>query len=171
MSKLWYALPAAAVLLLVGACDTTGSDNDEFVADLAGGGEVPPRTTTASGQATFTLRGDGSVAYAIDVSGITNVVAAHIHAPAATDANAGVIVTLFSGPRTGLVNGRLAQGNFTRADLTTTGAPLVPMDSVLTWMRTGRAYVNVHTSDGVDPPNTGAGDFPGGEIRGQIRLD
>jgi hypothetical protein len=29
--------------------------------------------------------------------------------------------------------------------------------------------VNVHTNDGVDPINTGAGDFPGGEIRGQIR--
>jgi hypothetical protein len=30
--------------------------------------------------------------------------------------------------------------------------------------------VNVHTNDGIDPTNTGAGDFPGGEIRGQIRL-
>jgi hypothetical protein len=28
--------------------------------------------------------------------------------------------------------------------------------------------VNVHTDDGVDPPNTGAGDMAGGEIRGQI---
>jgi hypothetical protein len=27
----------------------------------------------------------------------------------------------------------------------------------------------VHTNDGVPPPNTGPGDFPGGEIRGQIR--
>ena len=32
----------------------------------------------------------------------------------------------------------------------------------------GNAYVNVHTNDGVDPPNTGPGDFPGGEIRGQV---
>jgi hypothetical protein len=28
----------------------------------------------------------------------------------------------------------------------------------------------VHTNDGVAPTNTGPGDFPGGEIRGQIRL-
>jgi hypothetical protein len=35
-------------------------------------------------------------------------------------------------------------------------------------MLAGNAYVNVHTNDGVDPTNTGAGDFPGGEIRGQI---
>jgi hypothetical protein len=27
----------------------------------------------------------------------------------------------------------------------------------------------VHTNDGVAPPNTGPGDFPGGEIRGQVR--
>jgi hypothetical protein len=36
-------------------------------------------------------------------------------------------------------------------------------------MGSGAAYVNVHTSDGVEPPNTGPGDFPGGEIRGQVR--
>jgi hypothetical protein len=27
----------------------------------------------------------------------------------------------------------------------------------------------VHTNDGVPPTDTGPGDFPGGEIRGQIR--
>ena len=32
----------------------------------------------------------------------------------------------------------------------------------------GNAYVNVHTNDGIAPVNTGAGDFPGGEIRGQV---
>jgi len=35
-------------------------------------------------------------------------------------------------------------------------------------MRDGGAYVNVHTNDGVAPGNTGPGDFPGGEIRGQL---
>src|SRR5262249_21762909 len=35
--------------------------------------------------------------------------------------------------------------------------------------RGGNTYVNVHTNDGVPPANTGPGDFPGGEIRGQIR--
>jgi hypothetical protein len=35
-------------------------------------------------------------------------------------------------------------------------------------IRSGNAYVNVHTSDGVGPPNQGPGDFPGGEIRGQL---
>ena len=36
-------------------------------------------------------------------------------------------------------------------------------------MSTGRAYVNLHTNDGVDPVDTGPGDFPGGEIRADIR--
>jgi hypothetical protein len=35
-------------------------------------------------------------------------------------------------------------------------------------MSTGHAYVNLHTNDGVDGTNTGAGDFPGGEIRADI---
>ncbi|MOA60108.1 hypothetical protein D3C78_1849030 [compost metagenome] len=35
----------------------------------------------------------------------------------------------------------------------------------------GRLYVNVHTDDGVAPPNTGPGDFPEGEVRGQLVLE
>ena len=35
-------------------------------------------------------------------------------------------------------------------------------------IRAGLTYVNVHTNDGVAPANTGPGDFPGGEIRGQL---
>jgi hypothetical protein len=35
-------------------------------------------------------------------------------------------------------------------------------------IRAGLAYVNVHTSDGATPGNTGPGDFQGGEIRGQL---
>jgi hypothetical protein len=39
---------------------------------------------------------------------------------------------------------------------------------VLDRIREGNAYVNVHTSDGNTTPNQGPGDFPGGEIRGQV---
>jgi hypothetical protein len=42
------------------------------------------------------------------------------------------------------------------------------LDDVVAAMISGNAYVNVHTNDGVAPTNTGPGDFPGGEIRGQI---
>jgi hypothetical protein len=40
---------------------------------------------------------------------------------------------------------------------------------VLAQIRANNTYVNVHTNDGVLPANTGPGDFPGGEIRGQLQ--
>jgi hypothetical protein len=45
----------------------------------------------------------------------------------------------------------------------------VDLAAVLAALGSGATYVNVHTNDGVAPPNTGPGDFPGGEIRGQTR--
>ena len=44
-----------------------------------------------------------------------------------------------------------------------------PLSALIDAMEAGNTYVNVHTNDGVAPTNTGPGDFPGGEIRGQIR--
>ena len=43
-----------------------------------------------------------------------------------------------------------------------------PLSDLVKAMSTGRAYVNLHTNDGVDGVDTGAGDFPGGEIRADI---
>ena len=44
-----------------------------------------------------------------------------------------------------------------------------PLSALLDAINAGNAYVNIHTNDGVAPTDTGPGDFPGGEIRGQIR--
>jgi len=44
-----------------------------------------------------------------------------------------------------------------------------PLSELLAAMRNGGAYVNVQTNDGIPPTNTGPGDLPGGEIRGQLR--
>ncbi|PYV08229.1 MAG: hypothetical protein DMG07_26405 [Acidobacteria bacterium] len=62
----------------------------------------------------------------------------------------------------------LAEGTITAADLV---GPLTgnPLSELITAMEDGNAYVNAHTNDGVAPTNTGPGDFPGGEIRGQIK--
>jgi hypothetical protein len=49
------------------------------------------------------------------------------------------------------------------------GREWTDLAAVVEAMRSGNAYVNVHTDDGVDPPDTGPGDFPDGEIRGQIK--
>ncbi len=64
-------------------------------------------------------------------------------------------------------DGILATGTFTADDLVGVldGGTLADL---LDAIDAGIAYVNVHTDDGIAPANTGPGDFPGGEIRGQL---
>jgi hypothetical protein len=142
---------------------------DNFVATLSGGQEVPARDTQARGVATFKLREDGTaLAFKVNVANIDNVFAAHIHC-GPVGVNGPVGVTLFMGsPAGGTVNGTLAAGTITAPDAGN-GCGWADLAAVLAAMGSGDTYVNVHTNDGVAPPNTGPGDFPGGEIRGQVR--
>jgi hypothetical protein len=141
---------------------------DNFVATLSGDQEVPARDTQARGVATFKLSADGTaLAFKLNVANIDNVVAAHIHC-GAVGVNGPVGVTLFVGaPGGGRVSGTLAEGTITAPDAGN-GCGWTDLAAVLAAMASGATYVNVHTNDGVDPPNTGPGDFPGGEIRGQV---
>jgi CHRD domain len=141
---------------------------DNFVATLSGGQEVPARDTHAVGVATFKLSADGTaLAFKLNVANIDNVVAAHIHC-GGVGVNGPVGVTLFMGaPGGGRVNGTLAEGTITAPDAGNL-CGWADLAAVLAAMGSGNTYVNVHTNDGVDPPNTGPGDFPGGEIRGQV---
>ena len=143
--------------------------SDSFVATLSGGQEVPARDTQAVGVAKFKLRADGTaLEFKVNVANIDNVFAAHIHC-GGVGVNGPVGVTLFMGaPAGGRVTGTLAEGTITAPDSGNL-CGWVDLAAVLAAMRSGATYVNVHTNDGVDPPNTGPGDFPGGEIRGQIR--
>jgi hypothetical protein len=142
---------------------------DNFVATLSGGQEVPARDTQAVGVATFKLREDGTaLEFKVNVANIDNVFAAHIHC-GAVGVNGPVGVTLFMGmPGGGAFQGTLAEGTITAPD-PGNACGWTDLAAVLAAIRTGATYVNVHTNDGVDPPNTGPGDFPGGEIRGQVR--
>jgi hypothetical protein len=142
---------------------------DNFVATLSGDQEVPARDTQAVGVATFKLRqDDAALRFKVNVANIDNVFAAHIHC-GAVGVNGPVGVTLFmSAPAGGAVNGTLAEGTITAPDAGN-GCGWVDLAAVLAAMGTGATYVNVHTDDGLAPPNTGPGDFPGGEIRGQVR--
>jgi len=137
---------------------------------LNGGEEVPVRDTKARGNSTFELSDDGlTLTYKLIVANIDNVVASHIHiGPAGV--NGPVVLFLYGNapPGGGTLNGVIAQGTATAADLV---GPLAghPLSDLIAAMSAGNAYTNVHTNDGVAPTNTGPGDFPGGEIRGQIR--
>jgi glucose/arabinose dehydrogenase len=130
-----------------------GTDN--FRAHLNGDGEVPPVETGAQGQASFTVDAAMSVLdYKLIVANIENVVASHIHC-AAPGVNGPVGVTLFSGGPVS-PDGVLAQGAITAPD-PGNGCSWTTLEQVVTAMRNGLAYVNVHTT--AHPP---------GEIRGQI---
>lgn len=156
-----HTRPAAAALLalLVAAgCNQPSEDQEIFDSQLAGGNEVPPRSTGATGAAGVTF--DGSrFHYSVEVHGINSVVGAHIHSGAA-GVNGPIRISLFPGPglgnvttATGAVDGVLASGSFSGQDLQG-----ITQEQFLNELRNGTAYVNVHTSQ-----------FPGGEIRGQTR--
>jgi hypothetical protein len=139
-----------------------------FFARLTGKGEVPLRATQARGIANFELmEGEAELSYSVNVSNISNVFAAHIHC-GAVGVNGPVGVTLFAGtPGGGPISGTLAQGTITAPDVGN-GCGWADLAAVVAAINSGNTYVNVHTNDGVAPTNTGPGDFPGGEIRGQI---
>jgi hypothetical protein len=167
MRRMSVLISMLALALLALAPSALAGDN--FVATLSGDQEVPPRDTQAVGVATFKLREDGAaLRFKVNVANIDNAFAAHIHC-GAVGVNGPVGVTLFMGaPAGGRVNGTLAEGTITAAD-PGNGCGWTELAAVLAAMGAGATYVNVHTNDGVAPPNTGPGDFPGGEIRGQIR--
>jgi hypothetical protein len=167
MRRMVVLVVMLALALLALAPSAVAGDN--FVATLSGGQEVPARDTQAVGVATFKLREDGTaLEFKVNVANIDNVFAAHIHC-GAVGVNGPIGVTLFMGmPGGGAFQGTLAEGTITAPDAGN-ACGWTGLAAVLAAIRTGATYVNVHTNDGVAPPNTGPGDFPGGEIRGQIR--
>ena len=172
--KTFKVLPLVSIVLTVlliasvAYASPVAAASQDFTARLSGEHEVPPRATDATGVATFQLSEDGmALSYSVNVSNIENVFAAHIHC-GAKRVNGPVGVTLFMGtPGGGEVNGTLAKGTITVPDAGNQ-CNWADLAAVVAAMNSGNAYVNVHTNDGVAPTNTGPGDFPGGEIRGQI---
>jgi len=171
MKKIYVTLIVLlALLAIIGAASARSLQaSDNFAAPLSGREEVPPRDTNARGIATFKLSNDGTeFDYTLNVANIENVFAAHIHC-GATGVNGPVGVTLFMGtPGGGRFDGVLAKATVTAPD-PGNGCGWLTLADVVAALNSGNTYVNVHTNDGVAPTNTGPGDFPGGEIRGQIK--
>jgi hypothetical protein len=169
-----YVLGVALAFALAGGAAAVAAFNGNFGTHLQGRYEVPVRDTNAQGQAIFRLSDDGnSVDYKLIASNIDNAFMAHIHMGPATGTGP-IVVWLYPGTApvqgpfgSGRHDGILAEGTFTAANFV---GPLAghPMSDLIAAIQSGNAYVNVHTNDGVDGVNTGPGDFPGGEIRGQL---
>jgi hypothetical protein len=169
MKKIKVLPLVSIVLTVLMIASPVSAASQDFTARLSGAEEVPPRATDATGVATFQLNEAGTaLSFSVNVSNIENVVAAHIHC-GAKRVNGPVGVTLFSGgtPGGGPISGTLAKGTITAPDVGN-GCGWADLAAVVAAMNSGNTYVNVHTNDGVAPTNTGPGDFPGGEIRGQI---
>ncbi len=141
--------------LHAGMNGTVSVQNPGFVALLNGANERPNAVTTAgSGAATIAVNGT-TINYTVAFQGVTgSPTGLHIHSPGGINATAPVSVDLLTTPLTG-TSGVLT-GSFTSTNIRTAG---VSLDSMLTLLRNGNAYVNLHTST-----------FPGGEIRGQVRV-
>jgi len=161
----------AAAVICIGCIASAGQPGGDrnFTVHLSGSQEVPPRATPAHGVAKIEISKNGSsIDYKLNVAEISNVVASHIHVGPA-GVNGPIVAFLYGSvpPGGGPIQGRIASGTITAASLV---GPLAgqPLSALIDGIRAGNAYVNVHTNDGVDPINTGPGDFPGGEIRGQF---
>lgn len=143
-----------------------------FFSRLNGANEVPPVNTPAYGRARFELSAAGTAGlyFHLEANQIERVTAAHIHL-GQMGANGPVVAVLLGLPIDGssalttdppiiipapgiVVNGTLTDDDIVpRPDLGFDGT----LSALLTWMRSGAAYINVRTVA-----------YPDGEIRGQI---
>ena len=166
--RLRVAAGLALVALLVAAAPVAATGN-RFVAVLSAQEEVPTPTgdTAGRGVATFKLSPDGSsLDFKLNVANIDDVTQSHIHCGAPGVAGP-VVVFLFGFVADGVtVNGRLSEGTITpanviaRPDSAACPGGIADFEDLLAKMRSGQAYVNVHTIE--NPP---------GEIRGQLRCN
>jgi len=131
-----------------------------FIATLSGGEEVPARPTGANGSAQIIVEGN-QITYAIEIDDITAITASHIHAePGAPGVNGPVRLFLYP-PRQGDPAPQVTTSDkmiLVEATVDSSGVNGISYEQLLTAMRTGNAYVNVHTVQ-----------FPAGEMRGTIR--
>jgi CHRD domain len=115
-------------------------------ANLSGSNEMPAADPSASGTAKVRLdRAKKKVCFTIRVRNVEDVVAAHIHKGGKSVASGPIVVTFLHGPAAG--------SKFTGCE---TGVARSLIRAILRHPR--RYYVNVHSMD-----------FPGGEVRGQLR--
>lgn len=165
MKKTYVTLIIVLIMIFTTSIAYAGApDQKNFIAHLSGDAERPtPVDTDAGGLAVFHLNKEGTeLRYKLIVTNIENVTQAHIHCGSA-DVAGPVVAFLFGFVAEGVTqNGVLAAGTITagdvipRPDSAQCPGGVANFDELLAKMRSGDAYVNVHTLQ-----------FPGGEIRGQ----
>ena len=147
---------AAVSLAACGEEEFVAPVREQYVINLLGTNERPnPVTTTATGSAVVTVMSPDSIEWTLYVAGMDSITAGHFHAGDANSAGP-VMFFVFGGPTTARgITGLLSSGMIRRSGSTFSGA--FTYDSLLTRIRAGTTYLNVHTRR-----------FGGGEIRGQV---
>lgn len=166
-----YWLPVATAALVL-ASVPLHAEEQRFTANLSGAAQLPdPTPSKATGECVLVVQDGGKkISYTLTVKDLSNPVSSELHLGGKSMNGPGV-VKLFpvhgATAKKGPFSGVLAEGTFTAADLrgSMQGSSL---SDLIDEMKAGNAYVNVHTNDGVDPPDSGPGDYRLGEIRGQI---
>jgi hypothetical protein len=171
--QLWYVSLVIGLLLAVGAFAVSAHDRDDKVrARMSPSQEVPAVSSQASGDFEARIE-DNQVTFKFTYEGLEggNSLFAHIHLGQRT-ANGGVMTFLCGGGTkpTPCPNGSgTVEGTITGADIIGLATQQVPSGAVdaaaafqefVRALRNGTAYANLHTTAS-----------PGGEIRGQIRVD
>lgn len=157
MRMSWLIGGLALTAVAVASCSDDGTTppvRERYVVPLTGLAERPnPVTTTASGSALVTVISPDTIEYSTYVAA-DSVIAAHFHAGAETAAGP-VMIFIFGGPVIGRVDGAFQFARITRQS---TFVNNFTYDSLMTRIRAGTTYINVHTRKN-----------PSGEIRGQVK--
>lgn len=154
-SALFACAFGTMVLAACGDDDPTPPVRERYVVTLNGLNEKPNAvTTTSTGSAVVTVLSPDSIEWVLYVAGMDSITASHFHAGDANTAGPVMFFT-FSGPTTGTgITRQLSTGVATR---TSTFVGAFTYDSLLTRIRAGTTYLNVHTRRNAP-----------GEIRGQV---
>jgi hypothetical protein len=124
----------------------------QYHAKLSGQQEVPPVTSSATGTAKFAPI-TKSVRYLLNATDITGVTGAHIHF-AKSGQNGPVVVTLI---KSAVSSNKVEQKGVITASMLEGPLKGKTITDLLTAMKKGNTYVNIHTIK-----------HPNGEIRGDI---
>jgi glucose/arabinose dehydrogenase len=142
---------------------TVFEDGRDFKARLLGRQEVPRVETRAGAEAEFELNHDGTLDFELEATGpIQNATQAHIHL-GARGQNGPVVAFLLAFDAAGRDferGDKIAEGTLDDDDVVPRPGFDGTVAALVERMRQGRAYANLHTVA-----------FPGGEIRGQIRVE
>ena len=134
------AILCASALSVVALLVPAQAETIAMSADLSGKNEIPPNDTGATGMADVTYdTATRTLTWKVEFKDLSGpVIGAHIHGPAPSGGNAGVMIGFEAG-------GSPIQGSATLDD--------AKEKAVLA----GQTYVNIHTQA-----------HPGGELRGQL---